>query len=65
MNNTSVRIEMAMLNIKQWQLARILGISESTLCRKLREELPPEEQIKIIQLMRNKIKAGEIDADRA
>ena len=65
MNNTSVRIEMAMLNIKQWQLARILGISESTLCRKLREELPPEEHIKIIQLMRNKIKAGEIDADRA
>ena len=34
-----------------YQLADILGISEATLCRKLRKELPAEEQDRMVRLI--------------
>ena len=37
--------------MKQWELARLLGMSESVLSRKLREELPEDEQDRIIALI--------------
>lgn len=35
----------------QWQLARIMKVSEYTLSRKFRDELPEEEQNRIIELI--------------
>lgn len=51
MNNTKVRIKMIESGIKQWELARLLDISESALSRKLREDLPEEEQDRICDLI--------------
>lgn len=51
MNNARVRIKMIEAGLKQWQLARVLGIDESALSRKLRDELTQEEQDRIIELI--------------
>lgn len=37
--------------LKQWEIARLLGVGESVLSRKLRDELPAEEQEKICALI--------------
>lgn len=39
--------------MKQWEVARLLGVSESVLSRKLRDELPEEEQNRIISVIEN------------
>ena len=39
-------------HIPQWKLARLLGVSESTVWRMLREELPTEEQERIIRIIK-------------
>lgn len=52
MMNLEIRIEMTKHNLKQWQVAKMLNISESVLSRKLRNELTQEEKERIIQIMR-------------
>lgn len=52
MNNINVRLSMMEHDLKQWQLAKLLNVSESTVNRLLREELPQEEQARIIDLIR-------------
>ena len=52
MKNARIKIAMAEHDVKQWELARILGIHEGSLSRRLRDELPAEEQDKIIELIR-------------
>ena len=48
MTNMIIRKTLLATGTKYWQLARdILGISEATLSRKLREELPEDEQREI------------------
>lgn len=42
--------------MKQWEVARLLGLGESALSRKLRDELPEEEQDRIVALIE---KAGD------
>lgn len=51
MRNKRIKLALLEANMKQWQLADIIGISESMLCRKLRRELPDDEQNKIIALV--------------
>lgn len=51
MSNTRIKIKMLKSGIKQWELARLLGISESALSRKLRGELPEEEQDRIVAVI--------------
>lgn len=57
MNNIKIRFKLTELNKRYYWLAEILGISESTLTRRLRKELPEEEQTRIVQLIDEK--AGE------
>ena len=57
MNNMKIRIKLLEHNKRLWWLARILGISESTITRRLREEMPEDEQERIVQLIEEK--AGE------
>lgn len=51
MNNKRIRIAMVETNTKQWEVAKMLGMSESLLSKKLREELPKEEQDRIVDLI--------------
>lgn len=56
--NLKIRVAMTEHQFTQWKLARLLGVSESTIYRMIREELPEEEQDRIVDLIR---KGGESD----
>lgn len=47
MNNLDIRKEAEQSNIKLWQIAEYLGITDGNFSRKLRKELPEEEKQKI------------------
>jgi len=53
MNNRKIRIAMLENNIRQWELARLLGVSEASVSRKLRDELPDDEQKRIVGIIKN------------
>ena len=52
MNNKRIRDALYHANMKQWQLAKLLNIREETLTRKLRDELPLDEQKRIVNLIK-------------
>lgn len=49
--NKRVRLKMVEYGITQYGLSKILGMSEMTVYRRLRDELPEEEQNRIIALI--------------
>ena len=51
MTNMKVRMAMMENGLKQWEVARLLGIHEAVLSRKMRDELPEEEQDRIVQVI--------------
>ena len=51
MNNKKIRIAMINNDLKQYQLARILKTHEGSISRLLKEELPDEEQDRIVRLI--------------
>lgn len=53
MRNIRIRRKLFEVGMKQWELARLMEISESQLSRKLRLELPQEEQDRIIEIIQN------------
>ena len=59
MKNIKIRTELKEKKITQYELARLMGIGETTLCRRLRDELPAEEQDRIIELIRQHSGGGE------
>ena len=56
MANDKIRLELFLAKTKQWELAKLMGVSEMTVIRRLREELPEEEQERIIKLIRQHAK---------
>ena len=52
MKNKKIRDALYHANMKQWQLAKLMQIREETLSRKLRDELPAEEQKQIVKLIK-------------
>ena len=50
---TNIRIKKALKDkdMKQWQLAKLMGINECSLSRKFREELSDEETEEILRLI--------------
>lgn len=54
MTNKRIRIKLVEAGMKQWELARAMSISEPALSKKLRDELPDEEQDQIIKLIEKK-----------
>ena len=50
--NKKIREEMTKTGIKQWEIAMLLRIGESTFCRWMRTELPEDEQDRIVDLIR-------------
>lgn len=59
MTNVKVRVKMIESDIKQWELAKLLGISESVLSRKLRDELSEEEQDRIVKAIEERSHGNE------
>lgn len=51
-NNLIIRFALMEADMKYYELDKILGISEPTRCRMLRQELPKEEQNRIVNLIR-------------
>ena len=49
--NQAIRTNLKENKIKHWELAEALKISETTLVRKLRKELPTEETEKILKVI--------------
>lgn len=52
MANEMIRKILNDFRLKQWELAEMLEISEFTLSRKLRRDLPQEEQERIVNLIK-------------
>jgi hypothetical protein len=53
MNNQEIRLAVRQAKIKLWRVADALGITDSTLSRKLRHELPEDEKQRILAIIRN------------
>ena len=51
MNNIRIRAKLMEKGKRYWWLAQIMGISENTLFRRLRNELPEDEQERICKLI--------------
>lgn len=62
MTNKSIRIALLTNDLKQWELAKLLGMHEAALSRKLRFELPQEEQKRIIEII-YQAKGGKTDVE--
>lgn len=58
MNNMKIRRKLASEMLKYYHLDQILGISEATRCRLLRNELPEEEQDRICKLIEEYAQKG-------
>ena len=56
MQNKSIRIALMENNMRQYELAELMGIHDFSLSRKLRHELPKEEQERIISLIKRNAK---------
>ena len=53
-----VRNELMLRRVRNWELANRLGINEATLSRRLRTELPEEEQDRLIAIIQDIQKEG-------
>lgn len=51
MANYEIRNALNRKGLRQWELAELLGITEFTLSRKLRKELPDDEKKKILDII--------------
>lgn len=66
MNNLEIRLAVKDNGLHLWQLADHLGMTDSTLSRKLRKELSPAEQQRYLSAVRQlaaQLKAGEAYAE--
>lgn len=62
MNNALIRKTAKKSGVKLWEIADKLGIQDSAFSRKLRRELPEEEQRRIIGIIETLAKEAEEDA---
>ena len=58
MNNNLIRKTLKESGVKYWELARLMGISDATLTRRLRDEIPAEEQKHIAEMIREHSRGG-------
>lgn len=53
MKNQEIRLAARGAGIPLWRLAEAIGVSEPTMTRKLRHELPEDEKRRILSIIRN------------
>ena len=58
MTNQSIRIALIQNDVRLYELAAALHVSEATMSRKMREEMPEEEQKRIVNVI-DGMKKGE------
>ena len=58
-NNNDLRMYARGNDIPLWAIAKRLGVSEPTLHRHWREELPPDEKVKIREIITQLVKERE------
>lgn len=58
--NKDIREMMEQNNIRLWQIADVLGIQDSALCRKLRHELADTEKEHYKKIINQIIKGGTV-----
>lgn len=51
MKNIRIRQAAAQARVKLWEIARELGITDATFSRRLRDELPDDEQERILVII--------------
>lgn len=51
MNNQTIRQAAKASGVRLWEIAEAIGINDGNLSRKLRHELPPEEQRRILEVI--------------
>ncbi len=51
MANERIKNTLLINRVRQWELANLLGVCEMTVIRRLRTELPEEEQNRIVRLI--------------
>ncbi len=51
MCNGKIRAQAALKGVRLWEVAERLGLKDSNFSRKLRQELPEEEQKRIIKII--------------
>ena len=59
MKNLKIKEALKVTGMKQWELAEILGVGESTLSRCFRRELSEEEQKRIVAVIQEHSIGGE------
>lgn len=63
-NNQVIRREARACNVPLWRIAVRLGISEPTMTRRLRRELPEEERQKILDVIHQLAEETDREGDR-
>ena len=58
--NAAIRDAMYDHRMAQWELAELLGVSETTIWRILRKEMPEKEQNRIVWIINNQEKYKEM-----
>jgi hypothetical protein len=58
MKNQEIRLAARGAGVPLWQLAEALGVSEPTMTRKLRHELPDDEKARILAIIHKLAKAS-------
>ena len=53
MTNIEIRDQAKALNVRLWQIADCLGVTDSTFSRKLRKELSESEKSRILEIIDN------------
>lgn len=56
--NKDIRLAVKETGVKMWQLADKMGIADTTLCRRLRKELPEDQKRRILEIVDELSKGG-------
>jgi len=58
MRNQDLRREVTRAGVRWWRIAEVMAIPDSSLSRKLRQELPDDEKMKIREIVK-RLKGGD------
>lgn len=61
MKNQALRQAAKAAKVQLWRIAKVLGVSEPTMTRKLRRELPENEKQQMLKIIEQLAKEAETD----
>jgi len=63
MRNVAIREQAKSNGVRFWEIAEVMGVSEATVTRMLRRELPETEQRKILKIVADLARRKEAEAN--